>query len=341
MTERVKWGLLATGAIARTFASGVTKSQTGELLAAGSRTQEKADGFCKEFKIPRAYGSYDDLLADPDVQAVYISTPHPMHHKWCIQAIQAGKHVLVEKPIGMNHQEAKEMIDAARVHQVFLMEAYMTRCHPQIPKLIQLIRDGEIGEVRVINAVVSFDAGFNAKSRLWDKQLGGGAILDVGGYATTMARLIAGAAVGQPFADPIAVTGAGYLHPQTGADAWAVGTLAFENGIVATISCGVGVNQNSGVHVYGSKGRIHIPNAGAQSVQFTVKRYGQKLPQEFEIATDVTNYTLEADVCGQAIQADLTQAPAPAMTWADSLGNMRTQDQWRKAIGLSYGVENL
>ena len=142
MTERIKWGLLATGAIAQAFARGVQQSQTGALVAVGSRSQEKADAFAADFKIGRAYGSYEALLADPEVEAIYVSTPHPYHGEWTIKAAEAGKHVLVEKPMGLNQYQAQTMIEAAVHHKVFLMEAFMYRCHPQTRRLVELIRDG-------------------------------------------------------------------------------------------------------------------------------------------------------------------------------------------------------
>jgi len=175
-----------------------------------------------------------------------------MHAEWAIKAMNAGKHVLVEKPIGMNQYEAQAMIEAAIANKVFLMEAYMCRCHPQTAKLVELIKSKAIGDVSVIPATFSFHAGFKPESRIWSNALAGGGIMDVGGYTTSISRLIAGAALGKTFADPLAVTGAGSLHAETGVDAWAVGTLKFDANIVATIATGVGVNQENVVRIFGS-----------------------------------------------------------------------------------------
>lgn len=344
MPNQIKWGLLAAGGIAQAFARGVQHSQTGELLAVGSRSQEKADAFAADFKIPRAYGSYEDLLADPDVEAIYISTPHPGHGEWAIKAAEAGKHLLVEKPIGLNAYDAETMIEAALSNNVFLMEAYMYRCHPQTARLVELIREGTIGEVRVIQATFSFQSEPNPSARLWSNALGGGGILDVGGYTTSISRLIAGAARGKPFADPIAVTGAGHLHPETGIDAWAVGTLKFKSDIVAQVSCGIGVNQDNVVRVYGTDGHIVLPNPYAAardgSMNGVIQLYPRGKPlQEIPVPSAVTSYAHEADVCGNAIRAGQQQASAPAMSWNDTLGNLRTQDAWRAAIELTYEAE--
>ncbi|MDA0578535.1 MAG: aldo/keto reductase [Verrucomicrobia bacterium] len=344
MSEKVQWGILATGAIAKAFARGLKQSQTGALAAVGSRSAEKAAAFAAEFGAGRAHGSYEALLADPAVQAVYISTPHPQHIEWAVKAAEAGKHVLVEKPMGLNQFEAQVMIEAAVANRVFMMEAYMYRCHPQTARLVELLRDKVIGEVRVITATFSFRAGFDAESRIWSNAAAGGGILDVGGYTTSIARLIAGAATGEPFADPISVTGCGQLHPQTGVDAWAVGTLKFKSGIVATLSTGVGVNQENEVRIFGTEGNIVVPNPylanrdGAMPGRILVNRGGAE-PQDIAIDSPVISFAHEADLCARAIAAGRQEVASPGMTWADTLGNLRTLDAWRAAIGLQYEAE--
>lgn len=342
--KRVRWGLLATGSIAQAFARAVKISQTGELAAVGSRTLEKATQFGAEFGISRQHGSYEALLADPQVDAVYISTPHPQHLEWTLKAAQAGKHILVEKPIGVNRHEARAMIEAARAHKVFLMEAYMYRCHPQTAKLVELIRNRAIGKVCVISATFSFQTGFDAASRIWSNELAGGGILDVGGYTVSISRLIAGAAVDLPFADPVAVTGTGSLHPETGVDTWAIGSLAFPGGIVASIATGVGVRQENVVRIYGTEGNILLPDpyvagrSGAVPGRLLVSRYGEPA-REVAINSSVTSFSHQADVCGRAILAGHLEAEAPSMSWADTLGNICVQDAWRAAIGLTYRAE--
>jgi len=344
MAEKVRWGLLAAGAIAKAFAKGVQNSQTAELLAVGSRSKDKADVFGDEYGIPRRYGSYEELLADPDVDAVYVSTPHPMHAEWTIKAAEAGKHVLVEKPIGLHQYEAQAMLNAAVENNVFLMEAFMYRCNPQTAKLVELIKDGAIGDVRVIKATFSFHAGPNVDSRVWCNALGGGGILDVGCYPVSMSRLIAGAALGKDFADPVAVTGAGALHPETGVDAWAVGTMKFAGDIVASIATGVGVSQENAVRIFGSDGSIHVPDPwvcardGQAPGKIIVNRRGSGT-EEIDIPCPVTSFCLEADVASHAILAGKQEPDAPAMTWNDSMGNIRALDAWRAAVGVVYDIE--
>lgn len=220
----------------------------------------------------------------------------------------------------------------------------MYRCHPQTAKLVELIRGGVIGDVSVIQAAFAFHAGYSAESRIWNNALGGGGILDVGGYTTSIVRLIAGAAVGAPFADPVSVTGAGRLHPETGVDCWAVGTMKFASGIVATITTGVGVAMDNTLRIFGSQGSILVPEpfvcsrSGAMNGRLVVRVRGQE-ERIVEIPSEVTSYVYEADACGRAILAGRPQAEAPAMSWDDTLGNLRAQDAWRAAIGLTYASE--
>ncbi len=340
INKPLQWGILATGAIARTFARGLTHSKTGHALAVASRSIESAEKFADALSIPRRYGSYDALLADPDVQAVYIATPHPLHAMWAIRAAEARKHILVEKPIALNAAQAMAIIEAAAINDVFLMEAFMYRCHPQTVKIFELIRTGTIGEVRVIQATFSFHwpRPWNADTRLTSNALGGGGILDVGCYPVSLARLIAGAANGKAFVDPVEVCGAGHVGA-TGVDEWASAVLRFPGDIIAHISCGVQVEQESAVRIYGSEGWIDVPDPwipgpGGGEQRIVVQQPG-KPPREEVVQTSDWLYGLEADV----VAAHLPERQAPAMSWDDSLGNMKVLDAWRQRIGVTYDVE--
>jgi predicted dehydrogenase/aryl-alcohol dehydrogenase-like predicted oxidoreductase len=340
MSASLNWGILGAGGIAKAFAKGLQSSKTGKLLAIGSRDKAKADAFAKEFGAAKSCGSYEALLADPDVQSVYIATPHPYHAEWAIKAAAAKKHLLVEKPIGLNFGEAMAIVEAARLNDVFLMEAYMYRCHPQTHKLVELLRAKVIGQVRVIQATFSFHAGFSAEGRLFKNALGGGGILDVGGYCASMARLIAGVAGGGDFAEPTHVSGAAHLG-QTGADEWAVASLKFPGDILATLSTGVSVNQENVVRIFGTEGNIFIPSPwvpardGGQT-KIVVHRK-DKPAEDVVIETATQIYGIEADTVAQFV--DHRQAAFPAMSWEDTLGNARLLDRWRQAVGLVYESE--
>ncbi len=341
ITSPLRWGILSTGNIASVFARGVAASQSGRLVAVGSRTLESAQKFAVKHNIARVHGTYEELLADPEVEAVYIGTPHPQHAEWVIKAAEAGKHILCEKPMGLNHAEGMVMVAAAREHGAVLMEAFMYRCHPQTAKVVELIRNGTLGTVGMVQATFSFKTNFDPNSRLWANSAGGGGIMDVGCYAVSMSRLVAGAAAGQPFLNPVSVSGAGMLHPECGADVYTAATLKFANNVIAQVSAGVGLNQENVVRIYGTEGWLLIPspwviNRDGGASKMILHKAGSSAPEEIVIEAEPL-YALEADAFAAAVRAGLSDVPQ--MSTADTLGNLATLDQWRAAIGLVYEAE--
>ncbi len=335
----LRWGILGAGSIARIFVRGLRESQTGTLVAIGSRSQASADKFGEEFGLEKRYASYQDLLADGDIDAVYIATPHPLHAQWAVACAQAKKHILCEKPLTLNQGEAMAVVEAAREHGVQLMEAFMYRCHPQTTRLVELIQSGALGEVKFITASFGFAAGFDPHSRLFDPMLGGGGILDVGCYAASMVRLVAGAARGLPFAEPTQVRGAGVLG-RSGVDEMAAATLQFPGDIVAQISTSISLNQENVLRVFGSKGHLLVPSPwfgspakGGPNIVLT--RDGQS--EEVFVPSERSPYALEADALFEAVQKGAVQSPA--MSGEDALGNMALLDRWRAEIGLVYPAE--
>ena len=337
MSAKLQWGVLGTGRIARQFARGLLQSHTGELAAIGSRSNHAALEFARDFPAV-CHNSYEGLLADSRVQAVYVCTPHPAHTEWAIRAAEAGKHVLCEKPLAMNAREAQAIVDAARRHDVFLMEAFMYRCHPQTLRLVECIRQGAIGEVKLIRATFSFCCPYDPQSRLLNAELGGGGILDVGCYCVSMARLIAGAVSGKPFEDPLEVKAVGHIGA-TGVDEYAVASLAFPNAVVAQIAAGVQLELENNVRIVGTKGSILIPNpwvVNADGPGFSkILVFKSHIPEEIVVETDRGLYALEADhVAGQIAQG---RKQSPLVSWEDTLGNMRALDHWRSELdGVPY-----
>ncbi len=345
----LNWGVIGTGGIAYVFCNGMRFTNTGQIFAVASRTESKADKFVEDFEVPRQYGSYEELLADEDVDAVYIATIHPLHTEWAIKAAEAKKHILVEKPISMNHRKAVSMVDAARKNDVFLMEAFMYRCHPQIQRMVELIQDGAIGEVRFIRASFGYQSNFNPQSRIFNREMGGGGILDVGCYTASMARKVAGAAAGKPFLNPISVKANGIVGP-TGVDHIASATLKFENDIVAEITTAVACNVGSGVTIYGSGGTITIPNPWCPSSpcrgsrnpvpldtpipasQIVLNSYQHRETSEITVEAERDLFAYEAEMVANHI----SERQAPAMSWDDTLGNMELLDAWREEIGVVY-----
>lgn len=341
MSDKIRWGIIGAGGIAKAFVQAVPHSKTGRMVGVASRSQEKADSLGNELNIPKCYGSYQALLDDPEIDAVYIATPHPMHAEWAIKAADAGKHILCEKPLAITHADAMTIIEAARRNDVFLMEAFMYRCNPQTKKLCKLIQNKVIGDVRVIRATFSFHTAYDLERRLLNNKLGGGGILDVGCYTTSIARLIAGVAQGKPFAEPLDVKGVGHIGAESRCDEWAVASLRFPGDILAQCATGVQLQQDPDVVIYGSKGKIIMPSpwfcAGREGGTSTiiVHRHG-KDPEEIKVNAGWL-YAIEADTVAENI--DRRQAAWPAMGWEDTLGNMKTLDRWREEVGLVYDLE--
>ncbi|RWO74400.1 MAG: oxidoreductase [Mesorhizobium sp.] len=343
-TTPIRWGILGPGSIAQSFAGGVAASRTGKLVAIGARNPAKP-GLAESFPGARILDGYDALLADPDIDAIYISIPHPGHAQWAIKAAEAGKHVLCEKPLALTAFEADAMMHAARKAGTFLGEAFMYRLHPQTKKLVDLIRSGVIGEIRMIKSSFGFAMpGFMPQHRLYANDLAGGGILDVGGYPVSMVRLIAGAAVGQPFSEPDKVVGTAHLG-QSGVDEWASALLHFPGGIVAEVSCSISLNQDNVLRILGTKGRIEVPDfwfAGGNRdvglgridiIAFTGARETISVEEKRHV------YSFEVDAAGEAIRAGGQEFAWPGMAWAESLGTLRVLDKWRAAAGLEYGIE--
>jgi predicted dehydrogenase/aryl-alcohol dehydrogenase-like predicted oxidoreductase len=337
MTDRpVGWGIIGAGGIARRFASQLPSSATGHLAAVASRDRDRAEKFAAAHGAARAYDSYESLLADPEIQVVYIATPHTLHAPWTIKAAEAGKHVLCEKPLAVNRAEAMAVIEAAATHDVFLMEAYMYRCHPQTRRLIDLISSGAIGAVHHIQASFAFAADPATGGRLFDPQLAGGGILDVGGYPVSMARLIASTALGHQSAEVSLVTASGTVG-HAGVDEWAVATVTFSGGITAQLATGIRLAADNSLTVYGSTGYARlsqpwVPPAEA-ATQIALHRVGH--PAEQITVEPAPVYACEADT----VAAHLGDRQAPEMTWNDSLATMAILDQWRDALALTYPFE--
>ncbi|MGI8643616.1 MAG: aldo/keto reductase [Thermomicrobiales bacterium] len=340
MAARLRWGIIGAGKIAETFAKGVAASRSGEVVAVGSRATETARQFGDTFDIPRRYASYEEVLADSEVDAVYIATPHPFHAPWAIRTAEAGKHILCEKPLGINHAQAMSVVEAAQRHDVFLMEGYMYRCHPQTLKLVELIREGAIGRVQLIQATFAFSINAGPEHRLRNHDLAGGGILDVGGYPVSMARLIAGAAVEAPFANPSAVKATGTIGSESRVDEWTVASLGFDSGIVAQLMTGIAVRGDNVVRVFGTEGDLLVPapwtlRGSSRETEIIIHHQDAAEPRIVTVEAEDDPWTIEADT----IAAHLAERQVPYMTWDDSLGNMQTLDRWREEIGLIFDQE--
>ncbi len=343
--EKVKWGIIGTGAIARKFAADLKFTEKCELFSVASRDIKKAEEFAKEFGAKKFYESYEKLLEDKEVDVVYISLPHIYHAEWTIKAARAKKHILCEKPLAVNYAEAEAVIYEVEKCNVFLMEAFMYRCHPQIRKLIELLnaKNRTIGEVKLIQASFGFKGYYDPNNRVFNHSLAGGGILDVGCYPVSISRLIAGVANNKLFEEPTEVFGFAKIG-KTKVDEYASALLKFQNDIIAEISCGITFWQENVVRVIGTEGMILLKNPWLAGLEMeipsiiVVSKDGKE--EEIKIEVNKPLYALEADtVASNILYGSRTQPSYPAMSWNDTLGNMKTLDMWRKSIGLEYEFE--
>jgi predicted dehydrogenase len=336
----VTWGIVGTGKIARLLATAIAESSDGRLVSVGSRSAERADAFKREFDVPRSHPSYDGVVADEDVDLVYVATHHPSHREWAVRAAENGKHVLCEKPLALNHADAALIVDAARRNGVFLLEAFAYRCHPQTSRLVEVLRSRAVGEVRMIDAVFGYNAGPKPENYLLVRELGGGSMLDVGCYTTSMAHLVAATSLDVDVAESVDVTGAASIGT-TGVDLSAAATVAFEGGPLARVACSIEANLESAVRIYGSDGRITVPSPWlpgrkAPEPAIILERRGAE-QEVISTAVDGGVYTVEVDVVNELVRAG--ERSPRVMSWDESLANMRTLDLWRSAAGVAYERE--
>jgi predicted dehydrogenase len=337
--EKVRWGILGTGKIARVIATALAASRDGSLAAAGSRDGGRARAFAAEFGAARAK-DYAGVVDDPVVDVVYIALPHPSHRMWAVASAESGKHVVCEKPIAVTAADAAEIVESARRHDVFLLEAFAYRAHPQTHRLVELLKMGAIGEIRMIDAVFGYDAGPSPENYLMDPQLGGGSILDVGCYTTSMAHLVAAAANNVPVVEALDVSGGAVIGP-TGVDHSAGATIEF-GGILARVACSIQANLESAVRIVGSEGRITLsspwlPGRIGSKATIALERWDAEAePIDFSNHRDV--YTIEVDAVNDAIRKG--ERSTTMMSWDDSLANMRTLDRWGRSAGLPFTVDD-
>ncbi len=302
--QRIRWGLLGTGHITEKLLRGARQSDQLEVVAVGSRTAQRARAFAADAGIARAHGSYDDLLADAEVDAVYISLPNSLHHEWTLRSLAAGKHVLCEKPYTRHPDEVVNAFDAADRAGLVLQEAFMWRHTPQVRRLQELLP--RIGPVRTIRSTFSYVIELETDVRV-SAQLDGGSLMDVGCYCISGARLVAG--------EPERVT-AEQLLDANGVERRMAGVMRFPGDVMATFMCGFDTTTHETLEVIGQDGRILLPDPWHSTT-------GVLYLDDDEIRVPPTNpYLLELEDMGAAIRGDRP----PLLGRADALGQARTID---------------
>jgi predicted dehydrogenase len=323
----IRWGLLATGGIAHAFARDLALLPDAEIVAVGSRTQASADAFGDEFDVPHRHGSYEALVADPDVDAVYVSTPHPGHHEAALMAIEAGKAVLVEKPFAMDAAQSREMVAAARARGTFLMEAMWTRFLPHIARVREILAAGTLGEIGYITAEHGQWFAPDPEFRLFAPSLGGGALLDLGIYPVSFAHFVLGV--------PSRITAVS--DPAfTGVDATTSMIFQYDGGAHAVLTTTLAAASNNPAAIYGSEARLEIDGWFYTPTTFRVtSRDGREL-ERYDVTDPGHGLRHQAAEVGRCLRAGLTESPL--LTLDETIAIMDTMDEVRRQIGLDYAA---
>jgi dihydrodiol dehydrogenase / D-xylose 1-dehydrogenase (NADP) len=323
----IKWGILGTGGIASAFARDLEFAKNTEKLAVGSRTKESAEKFAEEHGVARAYGSYEELVKDSDVDAIYIATPHPFHKENAMACLRAGKAVLCEKPFTINSGELEEVIQFAREQKLFLMEAMWTKFLPPILKVREWIESGKIGEVLMVKADFGFRAPWQPERRLLNAALGGGALLDVGIYPVTFATMIFGT-------NPEKILSTAHIG-ETGVDEQFSILMSYPSGKTATLNGAFRIDLTNEAHIYGTEGSIRIPSFHSAKSAFLYKN--GKEAETFLDDRQSAGYAFEIEEVGRCLNQGLLESPVVPLD--ESLKIMKLMDGIRGQWGLKYPGE--
>lgn len=326
-----RWGILAPGNIARKFAEAVTGTEGQTIGGIASQSPERGKTFLQETGLEHSASVYPDYAAlanAPDIDGIYVASPHPFHKDMVLLALEAGKPVLCEKPMGVNLKEVQAMTDKARNKGVFLMEAMWTHYLPVMQEIALRISRGDIGTIRMIRADFSFQGLAEPAARHLNPDLAGGGLLDVGIYPLALAFRFLGR-------DPDVVTGAGEIGP-TGVDLQGGIVLKYRSGALAVLSCGVATNGPVTAEIIGTRGTIDIPRMFHMAETARITLSGKT--EELRFPFDVNGFEYEAREAVRCIREGKTESPQ--MPWAESLALAETMDRLRAQWGLRYPFES-
>lgn len=328
MGKKIKWGIVGCGGIAGKFAADLAHTKHGELVAVGSRSKAKSEKFAHTYGAARAYGDYEQLVADSEVDVVYVATPHPYHMENTLAAIAAGKHVLCEKPIALNAGQTEQMIAAADKKGVFLMEAMWTRFFPAIAQIRKWIASGKIGEVLAVEADFGVHFKFDPDHRIFNPNLGGGALLDLGIYPISFASMVYGT-------QPKRIVSTVHMA-NTGVDDQAVIAFEYANGATAALSTSSRVTLKNEARIFGTQGMIIAPPFFFFTNRLILEVAG-KPAKTADFPYPGIGMHFEAEHVHQCLQKGRLESDI--MPLAESLGIMQTMDTLRKQWKLKYPNE--
>lgn len=320
--NKIKWGIVGLGNIAQQFASELQLIDSAEVYAVASRSLNRAQDFAKQFQCSKAYGSYDELFQDENIDILYIATPHDSHAELTIRALQNNKNVLCEKPLALHYKDVEQMIATAKKHNKFFMEAFWTRFNPSMRETLQHIQDGAIGEVKYVNADFAIKFENPDNTRMTDMKLGGGALMDIGVYPLFLSYLILGV--------PKEILAKSNFY-ETGADAQTSMILQYDNAQAVLHSSFLYTN-NVEAYITGTKGRIDLDSLWFMTESYSLTQEDKK--QKFERPTLGKGYTYEIEECHACLRDDRKESAL----WShkNSLELAKIIEDVKIQIGLSY-----
>ena len=328
MSRNVGWGILGCGKIAHKFARAVGSVSGTELVAAGSRSDEKAQAFAEEFKIPKSYGSYEALVEDGDVDVVYVATPHPMHRNNSILALEAGKAVLCEKPFAVTASEAREVVALAEKKGLFLMEAMWTRFLPTMARIRQILNGGLIGEVRIVQADFGFRSDWHPQGRLLNPDLAGGALLDVGVYTAFFVSMVFGQAPERIAAQA--------FKGDTGVDEQCCAVLSYPGGGLAVVTPAVRTRTPQEATIMGTDGWIRLESQWYGGSPFVLHQKDRRR-KRYRIPTAKNGFQYEVEEVVRCLGEGRKESEI--LPWDETIRVMAVLDGIRSQIDLIYPWE--
>ena len=324
MAKTYNWGIIGPGRIAHKFAQDLDKLPNARLHAVASRSEERARAFALQYGAPHAYGAYEEITTCPDLDVVYIATPHPGHRDNAVMCLQAGIPVLCEKAFAMNSRQVQEMVDAARANDTFLMEALWTRFTPSTTKALELIGHGMIGDVLSVKADFGFRAAYDPNSRLFNPALGGGSLLDIGIYPVFLALLILG--------KPAEIQAAAHLGA-TGVDEELGMLFKYTGGQLAHLHSTLRAFTKTEAFIYGERGAIHLHTRWHEPTTLSLILEDRR-PQDYRFDYHTNGYSYEAEEVMHCLEHGLKESPLLPLSFSQDL--MAVLDGVRGKIGLEY-----
>lgn len=321
------WGIIGPGKIANKFATALTLAGSARLGAIASRDTARGQAFAQAHGADRIYGSYEELAADPGIDAVYIATPHGFHAEHALLCLRQGKAVLCEKPLALSARQVGEMVEASVRHRAFLMEAMWTRFLPLMQRTMELIGEGKIGTVKYIRADFGFLAPFQPEGRLYNLRLGGGSLLDIGIYPLFLCLQLLG--------EPDRIVAAGHLSP-TGSDETCHAILGYADGRSAVISSTLACQTTLTAEIAGTGGMILIPSPWYKNDRLFLNRPGEEI-QTITVEPMVNGFEYQIREVHRCLEAGLIESPAMPHVFSTMMS--RTMDAIRGQIGVKYPGE--